>query len=61
MIGNSNCFTLPRDGAAFAGTYAVDSVRAPAFTRPSMGAGRYFYTMDERQFAAGTIEGATKE
>jgi hypothetical protein len=61
MIGNSICFTLPPDGAAFAGTYAVDSVRALASTRPSMGADRYFSTMGERQFGAGMIEGATKE
>jgi len=26
MIGDFNRFTLPRDGAAFAGTCAVDSV-----------------------------------
>jgi hypothetical protein len=30
MIGNSNGFTLPHGGAAFASTYAVDSVRVLA-------------------------------
>jgi hypothetical protein len=30
MIDNSNGFTLPRDGAAFASTYAVNSARVLA-------------------------------
>jgi hypothetical protein len=61
MIGNSNRFTLPRDGARFARTYAADSVRVLASTRPSMVPANYFYTMGKRRPMAGVIEGATIE
>jgi hypothetical protein len=61
MIGNSNGFTLPRDGARFAGIYAVDSVRVRASTRPSKVPTIFFYTMGERQPMAGLTEGATIE
>ena len=61
MIGNSNRFTLPRDDAASAGAYAVDSVRVLASPRPSMVSAVIFCTMGERQLVAGLIEGATEE
>jgi ABC-type glycerol-3-phosphate transport system permease component len=61
MIGNSNGFTLPHGGAAFAGTYAVDSLRVLASTRLSMVVAVAFYTTGERQLLAGLTEEATKE
>ena len=59
MIGKSTGFTLPRDGAAFAGRYAVDSVPMLASTRLSMERA-VLQTMRERQLMAALIEGATK-
>jgi hypothetical protein len=61
MIGNSNGFARPRDGAAFAGICAADSVRVLASTKPSMVSASTFYTTGERQLVADLIEGATKE
>jgi hypothetical protein len=60
MIGTNGC-TLTRDGARFAGTYAVDSVRVVASTNRPWCRQLFFYTMVERQLMAGRIEGATKE
>jgi len=45
MIGDFNRFTLPRDGAAFAGTCAVDSVPVLASTKLSTAPAISFYTM----------------
>jgi|GEM_PF-6111171 len=60
MIDNSNGFTLPHGGAAFASAYAVDSVRVLASTRLSMVPAVISPTMGERQLVAGLTEGVTK-
>jgi hypothetical protein len=60
MIGQSNSFTMRRDGSAFAGICAADSVRGLASTSPSKVPTVIFYTMG-RQLMAGLIEGATEE
>jgi hypothetical protein len=61
MIGNSNGFTLPHGGAAFASEYAVHSVRVPASTGLSMVPAVISTTMGARQLVAGPTEGVTNE
>jgi hypothetical protein len=61
MIGDASGFTRPPDGAALAGTYAVDSVRVLASTRLSTVPTGIFDTMGERPLVAGPTEGATKQ
>jgi hypothetical protein len=61
MIGNSNGFTRPPGGAAFASTYAVDSVRVLASTRLSMVPAIISRTMGEWQLVARLIEVVNKE
>ena len=60
MIGNSNGYTRPPGGRAFASPHALDFVRLLAATRLSTVPAVVSRTMGERQSMAGLTEGVTK-